>query len=455
MRNYPFFLLIVFMLSSWDISGMYNSHSIPQDKKEYVCPPCGCNFDDQIYPSPGVCDYCKMPLIEKPTKFKAALSYKVHSYFSDDNVMVIYPKFLYPAFIIGFLVGLLMLIQYIRKKNVNIFLAMILIVLSLYGFRNQLYGVNHGLTSNFATLFIPISWIIILGPLFYFYVRSLFSSKFIFKNKSFLHFSFIVPIFLWYLFHLLQNDEKRQSAMISPFEPAIGHWEQMFTVLIGFAYIFLAYKFYRRWKKKHQLVERSKIFWLSRFLLVSFFLLVIWFSLIFLNFWLYDFGVTTLTYNPLWTAIALYIYWICVEILLSPKFFFINQHRNLTAGRIKISQIELSQYVDRINKIMNEKKPYLDHNLRLNQLADSLSIHPKILSMVLNIAMNTKFYDYVNMFRAEEAKLLLIEPENRRLTIEAIANKAGFKSRSSFYVAFRKSTGQTPYEFTKNQELKI
>jgi putative intracellular protease/amidase len=35
------------------------------EKKEFVCPPCGCLKDDAVFEQPGVCPVCEMALIEK------------------------------------------------------------------------------------------------------------------------------------------------------------------------------------------------------------------------------------------------------------------------------------------------------------------------------------------------------------------------------------------------------
>ena len=37
----------------------------PGDKKEYVCPPCGCDKDNEVFDKPGSCATCGMPLVEK------------------------------------------------------------------------------------------------------------------------------------------------------------------------------------------------------------------------------------------------------------------------------------------------------------------------------------------------------------------------------------------------------
>jgi protein tyrosine phosphatase (PTP) superfamily phosphohydrolase (DUF442 family) len=37
-----------------------------QEKKLYLCPPCGCSADGQTFDKPGACPACGMTLIEKP-----------------------------------------------------------------------------------------------------------------------------------------------------------------------------------------------------------------------------------------------------------------------------------------------------------------------------------------------------------------------------------------------------
>src|SRR4029079_19383139 len=36
-----------------------------QEKKQFVCPPCGCSNDGTVHDEPGDCPACKMTLIEK------------------------------------------------------------------------------------------------------------------------------------------------------------------------------------------------------------------------------------------------------------------------------------------------------------------------------------------------------------------------------------------------------
>jgi YesN/AraC family two-component response regulator len=73
------------------------------------------------------------------------------------------------------------------------------------------------------------------------------------------------------------------------------------------------------------------------------------------------------------------------------------------------------------------------------------------LSQVINEKTGFNFNDYINTFRVEEAKNILTSPEYQKLTIEAIAEKAGFNSKSPFYTAFKKHAGMTPKEFAAMQ----
>lgn len=58
------------------------------------------------------------------------------------------------------------------------------------------------------------------------------------------------------------------------------------------------------------------------------------------------------------------------------------------------------------------------------------------------------FFDFVNSYRVEAAKALIKTEEiNRKYTIEYIAAKSGFNSKSTFNAAFKKFTGMTPSQF--------
>lgn len=98
---------------------------------------------------------------------------------------------------------------------------------------------------------------------------------------------------------------------------------------------------------------------------------------------------------------------------------------------------------------MKDKKPYLDPDLSLEQLAASLSLRPKLLSRVINDQLHQHFFDFVNTWRIEEAKRLFSDPPDKKITVLEVLYQCGFNSKSSFNTLFKRYTGQTPTQFRK------
>ena len=64
--------------------------------------------------------------------------------------------------------------------------------------------------------------------------------------------------------------------------------------------------------------------------------------------------------------------------------------------------------------------------------------------------MGKSFFEMLAWYRVEEAKRLIREDPEARLTVEDIAEQVGYNSKSSFNTVFKKLTGQTPSEFRRS-----
>jgi len=128
----------------------------------------------------------------------------------------------------------------------------------------------------------------------------------------------------------------------------------------------------------------------------------------------------------------------------------INESEFVTESKKKIvTDEELEVIKQRINEIMNNQKPYLDSDLNLIKLADLLSITPHQLSYAINTGFNENFFHFINKYRVEEAKELLMNHNKDNLSILGIAFESGFNSKTSFNTTFKKIANQTPSEFKK------
>ena len=104
-----------------------------------------------------------------------------------------------------------------------------------------------------------------------------------------------------------------------------------------------------------------------------------------------------------------------------------------------------------LTTIMSQEKPYLNCDLRLDELSDMINASRNHTSQIINEYFNLSFFDFINKHRIEEAKILLSRQEENNLTITEIAYEVGFNNRASFYKAFKKFTNQNPSSFMKHQ----
>lgn len=107
----------------------------------------------------------------------------------------------------------------------------------------------------------------------------------------------------------------------------------------------------------------------------------------------------------------------------------------------------LKEEFDKLKAYLEANGIYKNVNLTVVELASLVDLHPKKVSAAINKFSNKNFNQFINIYRIEEAKKLLVNPEYDNFTIEAIANESGFNSKSVFNTLFKTETGQTPREF--------
>ncbi|WCT13040.1 helix-turn-helix domain-containing protein [Mucilaginibacter jinjuensis] len=107
----------------------------------------------------------------------------------------------------------------------------------------------------------------------------------------------------------------------------------------------------------------------------------------------------------------------------------------------------------RLEHLMVHDKLYLDSELNLPQLAQSMEVSVHDLSYLLNDSVGMNFFQFINAYRVKEAKLLMLSDQHKHLNILGIAYSAGFSSKTTFNTAFKKQTGLSPSQFMKQGEI--
>jgi AraC-like DNA-binding protein len=100
---------------------------------------------------------------------------------------------------------------------------------------------------------------------------------------------------------------------------------------------------------------------------------------------------------------------------------------------------------DKIRAVMMDRKIYLDQSINLERFSNQIGERPKEVSYALNTVFKTTFFEFINNYRVEEAKRLLITDSS--LSLNDVIDRSGFSSKSAFHRVFKLATQKTPCQF--------
>ena len=94
---------------------------------------------------------------------------------------------------------------------------------------------------------------------------------------------------------------------------------------------------------------------------------------------------------------------------------------------------------------MNEKKPFLDPDFHMEDMAEEMYSNKLYLSRTINILSGRNFRQFINYHRIQYAISLF--KKDPRLKVSEVATMSGFHSSVSFNMAFKVNMGKTPTEW--------
>lgn len=101
----------------------------------------------------------------------------------------------------------------------------------------------------------------------------------------------------------------------------------------------------------------------------------------------------------------------------------------------------------RLAAYFEEAKPYLNPDLKIDDLCIVLNTNRNYLSKAINNKYGMNFFNFINAYRIKRAKELLSDKKYKHYSIQGVAEMSGFKSSSSFYTFFKQIVGVTPSDF--------
>lgn len=129
-----------------------------------------------------------------------------------------------------------------------------------------------------------------------------------------------------------------------------------------------------------------------------------------------------------------------------------NDHRlgqHIKYEKSALDKDRAARISGKLNTAMERDQLFRDPNLSLMTLSRHIGVSTNYVSQTLNEHLGVSFFDFVNGWRVEASKPIILSGEQ---PITVIAYDVGFNFRSSFYTAFKKNTGMTPSKFNEQDQ---
>ena len=310
--------------------------------------------------------------------------------------------------------------------------------------------------NNPHLFFVGFPFTFLWGPTFYFYVKSAAFSDFRLKYKHILHLIpfLIILLFLTVTFFPLGVEEKRTILLNKTFPLfRYGAAIDFFIRAQVLFYIILSIRDLRslriKIRENYSSMSKTNYSWI-RFIVAGFTVAYI-LSIPFLIYWnIFHKGRELVNFASIFIY-SVYFNFIFFKAWYQPEIFS-GVEESVKYKSSKLTKDEAGTWISKLEKYIKSNKPYLNPDLSLNQLAESIQIQPRILSQIINENYNQNFQDYINRLRVEESKIFLADPVSRKTILE-ILYEVGFNTKSAYNVAFKKTTGLTPTEYKKKFRL--
>ena len=318
---------------------------------------------------------------------------------------------------------------------------------------------------------LPLNFLI--APCSYLYVRAVLLNEKKFQKRDVIH---LIPFFIVLInyipFYLLPVNEK-----VTVIQNSLNYWPDTFKYQAGFLpenfsilfrlilaiiYLVLQWNLILSYKKVHkessiQIQISNVLKWLKLFTITS---TVIFFGII--GFMLTVFFLPSYYNDEILIQIP--------SLLVSVGFFvmaaYLLTHPEILSGLpfVKYKEVPsdvindksyMLSYINEDYKLEMERivdyfkteKPYLNKDLNINQVSVALAIPSRELSFIINNHFGQRFNDFLNKYRIEYITKKINKEYLSNYTIEGIASEAGFASKSTFNLAFKKYHQCTPTEY--------
>ncbi len=286
------------------------------------------------------------------------------------------------------------------------------------------------------------SFQLLIGPVFYFYCKSIVISDFKHKFSNLLNF---LPFIFYFIYLVLNHIFEPLLPFLNPVNKAM--W---LFIIIQLAYYLLAIRkmliiYKKNLNDNYSAQGKYNLEWLN-YIFTSIILVVVLYYILFILIFHNLNNSTTIKVFSIF--LTFFIYFFGYKGLRQKGIYFEEDRTQNKYAKSALTKEYMNYWKEKLIKSIENEKLFLDPELSLAKLAGIIGISENNLSQIINSELGITFYELINNYRIEEVKKFLSNNEDANILESAFA--AGFNSKTAFNTIFKKKTGLTPSQFIKN-----
>lgn len=314
---------------------------------------------------------------------------------------------------------------------------------------------------------IPI--VLLIQPFFFFYIKSLTTPHFKCTYKQFIHFlpSLVFLIMNLSLYSFLSYNEKIElmSFSVNSDNQILNFLFQMHlkgyhlilsiqAIIYIFFIIRAIYKYKKQMPSNFSNFEDINLNWLIVLLVFYLTISTLQESLGYIDNLFYD-PEARILYNlfMISTLAFIGISGLRQKEIFTREIVIENKSEAVKYEKSALKDDVRKELILKLKKHLEEDKPYLNNDLKLDDIAKKLETNRQYLSQIINETYDQNFFTLINSYRVNEVKKLFFNKKHKQLSIMGVANLVGFNSKSTFNTLFKKFTGKTPSQFIAENNL--
>ncbi|CAD0002161.1 helix-turn-helix domain-containing protein [Flavobacterium salmonis] len=373
---------------------------------------------------------------------------------------MIYTTLLNIAVFQGIVLGLIILKSSLFNSNSNKYLAYLLFTLSII-LLNHVFEIEDAFTRYPFLHFINhIEWTFLIPALLFLFIINRVDDRVKSKQKIYLCF---IPFVYSAVLNIIQDLDHVAGIYTIP-ESGIG-----LINILGLIHLILAVTFipflllYSYFMIKHLKDSEEKKWIIPLLIIVSSLLFAFIITALVGLFLQYDISPAM---NVLALSVTIIIHWTAYNGLYKYKlaknkeaiYNFLNNDLAIPHTNMQIIETDNPEeyresitadnlYFQKLELLCKEQHLYTDSTLNREKVAEQLGISAGYLSQIVNTITGDNFVQYINQYRVEAVKEMISNSEYNNYNLLAMGLESGFTSKTTFFKAFKKVTGQTPNEY--------